>query len=208
MTTNLTIELDNNLLESLNQYAKSRGRTVSEILEGQLRKLVQIQSKRKTTPVSSKLRGVVKLPKDFDYKKEMEEMKHYFVDTNVVIDMLADREGYADAACELFDAAGRGEVHLSICALSYSTIYYILRKYAGKENAISSLRDLTDYVSILPVDAEVIRKALYSEFSDYEDAIQHYAALQDASVEGIITRNIKDYRYSDIPVLLPTEFHK
>ena len=72
MTTNLTIELDNNLLESLNQYAKSRG-TVSEILEGQLRKLVQIQSKRKTTPVSSKLRGVVKLPKDFDYKKEMEE---------------------------------------------------------------------------------------------------------------------------------------
>ena len=145
MTTNLTIELDNNLLESLNQYAKSRGRTVSEILEGQLRKLVQIQSKRKTTPVSSKLRGVV------------------------------------------------GEVHLSICALSYSTIYYILRKYAGKENAISSLRDLTDYVSILPVDAEVIRKALYSEFSDYEDAIQHYAALQDASVEGIITRNIKDY---------------
>ena len=70
MTTNLTIELDNNLLESLNQYAKSRGRTVSEILEGQLRKLVQIQSKRKTT---SKLRGVVKLPKDFDYKKEMEE---------------------------------------------------------------------------------------------------------------------------------------
>ena len=125
-------------------------------------------------------------------------MKHYFVDTNVVIDMLADREGYADAACELFDAAGRGEVHLSICALSYSTIYYILRK----------LRDLTDYVSILPVDAEVIRKALYSEFSDYEDAIQHYAALQDASVEGIITRNIKDYRYSDIPVLLPTEFHK
>jgi len=101
-----------------------------------------------------------------------------------------------------------GEVYLSICALSYSTIYYILRKYAGKENAISSLRDLTDYVSILPVDAEVIRKALYSEFSDYEDAIQHYAALQDASVEGIITRNIKDYRYSDIPVLLPTEFHK
>lgn len=73
MTTNLTIELDNNLLESLNQYAKSRGRTVSEILEGQLRKLVQIKSKRKTTPVSSKLRGVVKLPKDFDYKKEMEE---------------------------------------------------------------------------------------------------------------------------------------
>ena len=52
-------------------------------------------------------------------------MKHYFVDTNVVIDMLADREGYADAACELFDAAGRGEVHLSICALSYLSLIHI-----------------------------------------------------------------------------------
>lgn len=49
------------------------------------------------------------------------------------------------------------------------------------------------------VDTNVV----YSEFSDYEDAIQHYTALQDASVEGIITRNIKDYKYSDIPVLLP-----
>ena len=53
------------------------------------------------------------------------------------------------------------------------------------------------------VDTNVV----YSEFSDYEDAIQHYTALQDASVEGIITRNIKDYKYSDIPVLLPTEYH-
>lgn len=68
MTTNL---VDNSLLESLNQYAKSKGRTVSEILEGQLRKLVQTQSRRKATPVSSKLRGVVKLPKDFDYKKSI-----------------------------------------------------------------------------------------------------------------------------------------
>lgn len=71
MTTNLIIEVDNSLLESLNQYAKSKGRTVSEILEGQLRKLVQTQSRRKATPVSSKLRGVVKLPKDFDYKKSI-----------------------------------------------------------------------------------------------------------------------------------------
>ena len=94
-------------------------------------------------------------------------MKHYFVDTNVVIDMLADREGYADAACELFDAAGRGEVHLSICALSYSTIYYILRKYAGKENAISSLRDLTDYEKHCILNF-LIMKMLYSIMLRYK----------------------------------------
>ena len=78
-------------------------------------------------------------------------MKHYFVDTNVVIDMLADREGYADAACELFDAAGRGEVHLSICALSYSTIYYILHPLAELNKRIfkSANRFVVNVVYIL-----------------------------------------------------------
>ena len=55
-------------------------------------------------------------------------MKHYLVDTNVVIDMLLDRED-ADAACAVFDRAERGEYCLHICALSFTTMYYSLRKH-------------------------------------------------------------------------------
>ena len=126
-------------------------------------------------------------------------MKHYFVDTNVILDMLADREGFADAASAIFDAAGRNEIRLSICALSYSTIYYILRRFIGREKA----RELSKCVSILPVNQTVIQMALNSNFPDYEDAIQYYCARQDSTIDGIITRNLKDFKLSEIPVLSP-----
>lgn len=130
-------------------------------------------------------------------------MKHYFVDTNVIIDMLADREGFADAASEVFDAAGRGEIRISVCALSYSTIYYILRRHSCREVALEALRELAGIVSVLPVDMTVIESAQKSDFSDYEDAIQYYSAMQDSSIDAIITRNPKDFKLSDLPVILP-----
>ena len=120
--------------------------------------------------------------------------------------MLANWERFADAASELFGFAGRGEISISICALSYSTIFYILKKYSGKDNALQCLRDLSEYVSVLPVDKQVIRQALYSGFSDYEDAVQYYSAFQDSSIDAIATRNTKDFALSKLPVLLPGEY--
>ena len=73
-------------------------------------------------------------------------------------------------------------------------------------NALQCLRDLSEYVSVLPVDKQVIRQALYSGFSDYEDAVQYYSALQDSSIDAIATRNTKDFALSKLPVLLPGEY--
>ncbi len=72
MTTNLTIELDSGLLEKINLYARKSGKTVAELVEDQLKRILQTQVEEKSKPVSSKLRGIVKLPADFDYKEEME----------------------------------------------------------------------------------------------------------------------------------------
>ena len=63
-------------------------------------------------------------------------MKHYLVDTNVIIDLLLNREG-ADAAAALLDGAERGEYKLSLCSLSYTNIYYSLRKYLSHDERIS-----------------------------------------------------------------------
>lgn len=73
MMTNLTIELDKSLLERINEYVRQKGQSVSELVEHQLGQLLQNASSKKTKPVSSKLRGVVKLPVDFDYKTELED---------------------------------------------------------------------------------------------------------------------------------------
>lgn len=70
MNTKATIEVDLNLFEQLKRYAKSKGRTITEVVEKELKNLLGTEVKSK--PVSSKLRGIVNLPEDFDYKKELE----------------------------------------------------------------------------------------------------------------------------------------
>ena len=60
-------------------------------------------------------------------------------------------------------------------------------------------------IDILNVSANALEKALNSEFRDFEDAIQHFCALEN-NVDCIITRNVKDYVTSLIPVYYPSDF--
>ena len=127
-------------------------------------------------------------------------MKHYLVDTNVVIDMLLDRDG-ADAACAVFDGAERGEYTLHLCALSFTNIYYSLRKYLSHEERISALMQLQEVLQVMPVDVDVINAALRSGWGDFEDAVQNYTAMCDSRISGIITRNTKDFQKSQLEVI-------
>ncbi len=133
-------------------------------------------------------------------------MRNYLVDTNVIIDMIAKRDNFYVAANEVFDAAYEGKHNLYICALSYSNIYYILRRAFGKVETLKALEKLTQYVTVLSVDADVINKALESDFTDFEDAIQYYSAFNSGIIDGIITRNIKDFKESELEVLHPEVF--
>ena len=134
-------------------------------------------------------------------------MKHYLVDTNVIIDLLLNREG-ADAAAALLDGAERGEYKLSLCSLSYTNIYYSLRKYLSHDERISCLSQLCDVLHTVPVDGLVISMALQSGWRDFEDAVQYCSAVSSNTVDGIITRNEKDFFLSEIPVISPMEFLK
>ena len=132
-------------------------------------------------------------------------MKHYLVDTNVVIDMLLNRED-ADAACAVFDGAERGEYVLHICSLSFTTMYYSLRKILTREQRIYALTQLSDALEVSLVDHEVIDKALRSGWKDFEDAVQNYAAVADPEVSAIITRNLKDFQASELEVVDSVDF--
>lgn len=81
--------------------------------------------------------------------------KHYLVDTNVIIDMLLDRED-ADAACAVMDGAERGEYVLHLCSLSFTNIYYSLRKLLSHEERIDCLLQLSEVIEPQPVDGEVL----------------------------------------------------
>ena len=132
-------------------------------------------------------------------------MKHYFVDTNVIIDLLLNREG-ADDAAALLDGAERGDYKLSLCALSYTNIYYSLRKYLSHEERINCLTQISEVLLSAPVDNNVVTAALHSGWSDFEDAVQYCAAVSVGITDGIVTRNEKDFALSKIPIINPSEF--
>ena len=127
-------------------------------------------------------------------------MKHYLVDTNVVIDMILDRED-ADAACAVFDGAERGEYALHICALSFTTLYYSLRKILTREQRLDVLNQLREALDVAYVGASVIDMALKSGWKDFEDAVQNFSAVVDPQISAIITRNTKDFKESSLEVV-------
>ena len=132
-------------------------------------------------------------------------MKHIFLDTNVVIDFLADRRPFSVDAAQLFDLAIQGEIKIYISAVSYNNIYYILRQSLTSNTTIKLLDELAGMTEIADVTKEVIRQSLKSDFKDYEDAIQYYCALNISEIDLIVTRNTKDFKKSELAVLTTTE---
>lgn len=132
-------------------------------------------------------------------------MKHIFMDTNVVIDFLANRQPFSADAAILFNLAVESKVTIFISAVSYNNIYYILRKSLSNATTIRLMEGLADITKIADVTDAVIRQSLQTEFKDYEDAIQYHCALTIPEIDFIVTRNTKDFKKSRLPVLTPLE---
>ncbi len=130
-----------------------------------------------------------------------------FIDTNVMLDLLGEREPFYDSVAKIATLADSRKVKLIVSALSYSTVFYILSKFEDnaivkekllKFKVISEISDLTN---------RIIEKGLSSKFSDFEDALQYHCAL-NMKCTVLITRNVKDFKDSDIPVMTPHEYLK
>jgi predicted nucleic acid-binding protein len=132
-------------------------------------------------------------------------MKQVFMDTNIVIDFLANRQPFAMDAAKLFDLAVNGKVRIFIAAVSYNNIYYILRQSMSGNATLKLLEELADMTEITDVTATVIRESLKTDFKDYEHAIQYHCALSIPNLDFIVTRNTKDFKKSKLAVLTPTE---
>ncbi len=129
-----------------------------------------------------------------------------FLDTDVVLDHLADRQPFAEYAHRLFALAETGELTVGVSSLSFSNLYYILRKLKGHAEALALLGNLKRLVCVSPVTDAEIQSALSSSFKDFEDAIQYFAAKAEGGISAIVTRNKVDYSASEIPILTPEEF--
>ncbi len=126
-------------------------------------------------------------------------------DTNIILDVLLDRKPFSEHALFLLSKVEKSEINGFLCATTVTTIHYLLSKYLDKEKAIESINSIMALFEIASVNRLVIRNALESKFTDFEDSVLHEAA-RHAGVKYIITRNIKDFKKTKIPAFTPTEF--
>ena len=135
-------------------------------------------------------------------------MTKLFIDTDVILDFLTDRQPFSDNATYIFTLIDNQKVIGCTSSLTFSNLYYILRKYSSHKKVISKLEELSRFINILQVDDKIISSALSSDFKDFEDAIQYFTAQTSKKIDLIITRNIRDYRDSELPVMTPETFIK
>ncbi|MHA7131481.1 type II toxin-antitoxin system VapC family toxin [Algoriphagus namhaensis] len=130
----------------------------------------------------------------------------YFLDSDVILDYLLKREPYNVPARELFGIAFNKKIQIFFSSLTVANIHYLLRKQYGNDMALNKISELLSFCKILPFSEKEIFAAMKSGFPDFEDAIQHFSAIQNPEIAGIITRNLTDYRKSQIPVFTPEAF--
>lgn len=133
-------------------------------------------------------------------------MKKVFVDTNVLIDLLAKRQPFYDEVAKLFTLAEIKKIELSVSSLTIANTAYILLRELNALESKQIIRKLRIIVRVLPVDEKVVDMALNdNSFTEFEDAIQYFSAL-DSSQDVIITRNLRDFKQSRIPVMTAEQF--
>ena len=133
-------------------------------------------------------------------------MKKVFVDTNIVIDLLAKREPFFSEAAALFSLADKGKIKLSVSSLTIANTSYTLLRQVSASKAKAILRSLKLMIDILPLDDKIVELALNDEtFSDFEDGLQYFTARENRQ-DLIITRNLKDFKNSELPTMTAQQF--
>ncbi len=130
-----------------------------------------------------------------------------FLDTDVILDLFLNREPFLTDVRMVFQLARTGELALFTSITSFTNSYYILSKIIPNVKAKEKLIFLEKRIVLLGTGQKIIKQALYSKFKDFEDAVQHYTALEN-KMELLLTRNIKDYKNAIIPVATPDRFLK
>ena len=128
-----------------------------------------------------------------------------FLDTNILLDVLLDRKPFCEPSSKLWRLAECGRIEAVISAISINNVFYIVRKYAGKDAAQRTVEVMNVNFSVFPLTQDIIGRAIAAKLPDFEDSIQFFSAVA-CEADYIITRNAKDFPQDSIPVLSPAAF--
>jgi len=134
-------------------------------------------------------------------------MQKVFADTDIILDLLSNREPFYIHSAKLFSAADRNEIKINVSALAFTNLNYILSKQYSTDQAKKKLLKFKTLVTVLSVTDKIIELALASDFKDFEDAVQYFTAIEN-NVAVLLTRNLKDYKQAGIPIMTAEHFLK
>lgn len=131
-------------------------------------------------------------------------MKQIFIDTNVIIDFLLEREGATEAEC-ILQLGENHEVNLVVSFLTMANVAYIIKKGHTKEEVNEILSELCNVLHTLSMDEKQLKCTLQQPSIDFEDNLQYQCAISHGC-DIIITRNIKHFPFRDIPIMTPVDY--
>lgn len=129
----------------------------------------------------------------------------FYIDTNILIDALLRRQPFHEKASALLNFALNNKISIYTSSHCIATLHYVCKKNINETDLRSIISKFLEFIIIIPVDDNILKKSAKSQHKDFEDAIQILCAHQIKNLDGIITRNLKDFSSSEIPVFPPDE---
>ena len=135
-------------------------------------------------------------------------MDKVLIDTDVLLDFFFDRKPFAEFSTEILNLCEENKIIGFTTPVIISNVYYLLRKTAKHDIIIEKLKQLLTIIEIIKMDKNAVINALNSNFKDFEDALQNFSAIDNGSISIILTRNIKDFKTSELAILTPETYLK
>jgi predicted nucleic acid-binding protein len=128
-----------------------------------------------------------------------------FLDSDVILDLLTEREPHLEAVINLFIEIQNKKISAYTSPVVIANVFYIMARHTNKDRALKALIKIKSLIKVLSCGDDEIELALSSDFTDFEDSIQYYTALNH-KIDFIITRNVKDYKNANMNVVTPLEY--
>jgi len=135
-------------------------------------------------------------------------MDKVLIDTDVLLDFFFDRKPFSKFSTEILNLCEENKLNGFTTPVIISNVYYLLRKAAKHDIIIEKIKQLLSIIEIIKMDKNAVINALNSDFKDFEDALQNFSAIDNGYIRIILTRNIKDFKTSELAILTPETYLK
>ena len=125
-------------------------------------------------------------------------------DTNIILDVLLNRKEFVELSSSLVGMVENKNIEGYLCATTITTVDYLIAKALNRKQANIEIKKLLTIFNIADVNSVVLELSANSTFNDFEDAVQYFSG-EYCKVEGLVTRNTKDYKNTNLPIYTPDE---